>query len=414
MVSVVVVGTLDTKGVEHRHLAEQIRRLGARAILVDVGVGEPAVDADVDNLTVAAAAGTTVEELSARGDRGDAVDTMARGAGIVLRSLHDQKRLDGVVALGGGGGTTLAGAAFAVLPVGVPKLIVSTVAAGDMRPHVHGQDITFTYAVLDIAGLNPVTRSIVDNAAGAIVGMAGIAAARDDEPRGPGAGGRPMIAITSFGVTTHAVESARAAVETAGYEPLVFHAVGSGGESLEALIRAGSLAGVLDLTTTELADDLVGGVMSAGPSRLTAAADTATPQVVSVGALDIVNLGPLDRIAPEHRGRRLVAHNAQMTLMRTNTGEAAELGRRLAAKLNRGRGPTALFLPLAGTSALSTADGPLYDADADEALFDAIRTHLDDSVALVELAVDVNDDRFANAMVEELLSYLTFTPEETS
>lgn len=322
MATVVVLGTLDTKGPEHRHLAARIRALGARTLVIDVGVGAPAPDSDVDNHAVAAAAGTTVAELVAQGDRGNAVDTMARGAAVVLERLLSEGRLDGAVALGGGGGTTLASAAFAALPVGVPKLIVSTIASGDMRPYVHGSDLTFTYAVLDIAGLNRITRGIIDNAAGAIVGMAESAAARDR----PGAGvdQRPMVAITSFGVTTRAMETARRVLNSAGYEPVVFHAVGSGGESLEALIRAGSFVGVLDLTTTELADDLVGGVMSAGPERLTAAADTGTPNVVSPGAIDIVNLGPLDRIAPEHRGRRLVAHNSQMTLMRTTVDEAAE------------------------------------------------------------------------------------------
>jgi uncharacterized protein (UPF0261 family) len=412
MTTVAVLGTLDTKGPEHRYLAARVRALGARTLVIDVGMGEQATDADVDNVAVAAAAGTSVGAILARGDRGHAVDTMARGAGAILERLWSQGRVDGAVALGGGGGTTLAGTAFAVLPVGVPKLIVSTIAAGDMRSHVHGTDLTFTHAVLDVAGLNSITRAIIDNAAGAVVGMAAIAAAR----RGSASDldERPMVAITSFGVTTRAVNIARRQLDSAGHQPVVFHAVGSGGESLEALIRTGSFAGVLDITTTELADDLVGGVMSAGPERLTAAADTATPQVVSVGALNIVNLGPFDRIAREHRGRRLIAHNAQMTLMRTTAAESAELGTRLATRLNRSRGPVALYLPLAGISALSTADGPLYDPEADAALFDAIRTHLDDGVTLVELDLDVNDERFATAMVGELLTHLPIAAKETS
>ncbi|TXI49387.1 Tm-1-like ATP-binding domain-containing protein [Mycolicibacter arupensis] len=417
MRTVVVLGTLDTKGAEHRHLAATIRRLGAQPLLIDVGVGAPALDADVDNVAVAAAAGSTIAELVARGERGHAVDTMARGAAVVLAQLWGEGRLDAAVTLGGGGGTTLAGAAFAVLPVGVPTLIVSTVAAGDMRPHVHGRDVTFTYAVLDIAGLNPVTRRIVDNAAGAIVGMADIAAASRDPgtDASPTATERPMVAITSFGVTTPAVDAARRAVASNSLEPVVFHAVGAGGESsLEALTRAGAFAGVLDITTTELADDLVGGVMSAGPQRLTAAADTATPQVVSVGAIDIVNLGPLDRIAAHHRDRLLVAHNSQMTLMRTTADESAELGKRLAHKLNRARGPVALYLPLVGTSSLSVPGGPFHDPIADAALFGAIRTHLHENVRLVELDLDVNDPRFATAMVNELISYLPAITKETS
>ncbi|MET0704427.1 MAG: Tm-1-like ATP-binding domain-containing protein [Mycobacterium sp.] len=412
--TVVVLGTLDTKGTEHRHLVAKIRQLGARTLLIDVGVGAPAPDADIDNVAVAAAAGTTVAELVAKGDRGHAVDTMAQGAATLLTQLRHEGRLDGAVALGGGGGTTLAGTAFAVLPVGVPKLVVSTIAAGDMRAHVHGGDLTFTYAVLDIAGLNRITRVIIDNAAGAIVGMAGAAVARDDARSNSGTtcDERPMVAVTSFGVTTHAVQTASAALTSVGYEPVVFHAVGSGGESLETLIRAGSFAGVLDITTTELADDLLGGVMSAGPDRLTAAADTGTPQVVSVGALDIVNLGAPEGIAPEYRGRRLIAHNSRMTLMRTTVEEATELGKRLADKLNRARGPVTLYLPLAGTSSLSITGGPFHDPLADEALFSAIRTHLAKTVSLVELDLDVNDTRFATAMVDGLLCQMPTATKE--
>lgn len=399
--TVAVIGTLDTKGHEHAYLAARIRQRGTRVVLIDVGVGEPAVDADVDHRAVAAAAGSNVVDLLAAGDRGAAVDTMARGAAAVLARLQAGGHLQGAVALGGGGGTTLAGNAFAGLPVGMPKLIVSTIAAGDMRPHIRGNDLTFTYSVLDIAGLNHVTRRILDNAAGAITGMAHVfaaAAARADAT--------PAVAVSSFGVTSRAVSSATQRLASGGYEPLVFHSVGAGGESLERVVRARELAGVLDLTTTELADDLVGGVMSAGPRRLTAAAETGTPQVVSLGAIDVVNLGPAGAIPSRYRTRTLVHHNASMTLMRTNVEESTELGRRVAQKLNAAIGPTAVFLPLRGTSSLAVAGGPFHDTRADAALFDAIRTAVDDHVKVVELDVDINDPRFAAAMVDELESYL--------
>ena len=411
--TIVVLGTLDTKGEEHCYLASLIRQIGAEVLIVDAGIGSPTADADIDHTAVATAAGTTVGEVAA-GDRGHAVDTMARGAATILKQLVSERRLHGVVALGGGSGTTLASTAFAVLPVGLPKLIVSTIAAGDMRPHVHGSDITFTYAVLDIAGLNAITRTVIENAAGAITGMARVSHERENGAATgkPTVTDLPMVAITAFGVTSAAVDVARSRLTWAGYEPVVFHAVGAGGESLEALIRAGTFVGVVDLTTTELADDLVGGVMSAGPGRLTAAAETGTPQAVSVGALDIVNLGPLAHIAPEHRNRRLLAHNSQMTLMRTTARETAELGKRLADKLNAARGPVTVYLPLAGTSTLSTTGSPFYDAEADAALFDAIRNHLDRTIALVELDVDINSPVFATAMVDGLVASIPASTKE--
>lgn len=404
-VSIAVIGTLDTKGEEHAYLAGRIRARGAAAVLIDVGVGAAEVHVDIDHHAVAAAAGSSVEELTSARDRAHAVNTMARGAAAVLERLLAEGRLHGAIALGGGGGTTLAGAAFAALPVGVPKLIVSTVAAGDMRPHVRGNDLTFTYSVLDIAGLNHITRRIIDNAAGAITGMATVTAeagvAADHPSERPDA-----VGVSSFGVTSPAVDVAAKRLAARGFQPLVFHSVGSGGQSLESLTQAGQLAAVLDLTTTELADELLGGVMSAGPDRLSAASRTGTPQVVSLGALEVVNLGPVGAIPAKYRGRTLVQHNEQMTLMRINAAESAQLGRRLADKLNAATGPTALFLPLRGTSSLATLGQPFHDARADAALFDAVRERLDHRVKLVELDVDINDPRFAAAMVDELVQYL--------
>jgi len=410
MPTIVVLGTLDTKGEEHQFLADQLRRLGADVIVVDAGIDEPSFAPDVPQAEVAHAADASVALLRSAGDRNAAVDAMGRGAGIVLGRLFEAGRLHGVVTLGGGGGTTLASTAFSALPVGVPKLIVSTIAAGDMRPYVKGSDVTFTYAVLDIAGLNPITTRIIGNAAGAIAGMSTAyqQGLLDDTARDAG---RPLVAITAFGVTSGAVGVARNLLAEAGYESLVFHAVGSGGESLEALVRAGFFAGVLDLTTTELVDDLVGGVMSAGPGRLTAAAVTGTPQVVSVGAMDMVNLGPLESIRPEFRQRQLIQHNPQMTLMRTLPEENAELGRRLAAKLNEAAGPAAVFLPLAGVSSVAVEGAPFRDAVADKELFDAIRSNLAEHVELEELDVDINNENFAGAMVARLVSYLESATE---
>jgi uncharacterized protein (UPF0261 family) len=281
-----------------------------------------------------------------------------------------------------------------VLPVGVPKLIVSTLASGDTRPYVGATDVSMTYSVVDISGLNRISERILANAAGAIAGMAKV---RVEETAG-----RPLIGATMFGVTTPSVTHARERLEELGYEVLVFHATGTGGQSMEALARGGFLAGVLDITTTELADDLVGGVLSAGPDRLEAAGEFGLPQVVSLGALDMVNFGPRETLPPQFEGRNIHVHNPTVTLMRTTPEECAELGRRIARKLSAATGPTALFVPLRGVSMIATEGGPFHDDTADEALFGALRKGLADNVELHEVDADVNDPAFAEAMANRL------------
>jgi uncharacterized protein (UPF0261 family) len=252
-----------------------------------------------------------------------------------------------------------------------------------------------TYSVVDISGLNRISERILSNAAGAIAGMAKVSVPERGE-------GRPLIGATMFGVTTPAVTRARERLEELGYEVLVFHATGTGGQSMEALARGGFLAGVLDLTTTELADDLVGGVLSAGPDRLEAAGELGLPQVVSLGALDMVNFGPRETVPPQFEGRNIYVHNPTVTLMRTTPEECAELGRRIARKLSAATGPTALFVPLKGVSMIATEGGPFHDPAADEALFSALRESVGENVELHELDLDVNDQAFADAMASRL------------
>jgi uncharacterized protein (UPF0261 family) len=394
MATVVLLGTLDTKGNEYGYLRERLREQGVDVVLVDAGVFEPQVEADVSREEVAAAAGADVASLAEAGDRGAAVDAMGRGAAEVVRRLHEQRRLDGILSVGGSGNSSIAAQAMRALPVGVPKLLVSTLASGDTRPYVGATDVTMTYSVVDISGLNRISERILSNSAAAIAGMAKVSVPED--------GGSPLIGATMFGVTTPAVTRARERLEELGYEVLVFHATGTGGQSMEALARGGYLAGVLDLTTTELADDLVGGVLSAGPDRLEAAGELGLPQVVSLGALDMVNFGPRETVPPQFENRNLYVHNPTVTLMRTTPEECAELGRRIARKLSAATGPTALFVPLKGVSMIATEGGPFYDRDADEALFAALREGLGDSVEVHELDVDVNDPAFADAMANRL------------
>ncbi len=397
MAVVVVLGTLDTKAAEHEFLRDRIRELGCDALVVDAGVMGSSTGADITADAVAAAAGENRAALAAAGDRGPAVEAMTRGAVEVARRLHAEGRLDGIVGLGGSGGSSLISAAMRALPIGVPKLLVSTMASGDTRAYVGTSDIAMLYSVVDIAGLNAISERILDNAAAAIAGMA-----RSASSRGTQAPGRPLIGATMFGVTTPCVTVARELLEARGYEVLVFHATGAGGQAMEALMRAGFITGALDITTTELADELVGGVLSAGPDRLEAAGALGLPQVVSLGALDMVNFGPLDTVPDRFRDRNLYRHNASVTLMRTTEAECAELGRILARKLNAAGGPLAVFIPTAGVSMIDVPDAPFHDPAADAALVRELRAGLRGDVEVVEMATDINDPAFAGAMADRL------------
>jgi uncharacterized protein (UPF0261 family) len=320
---------------------------------------------------------------------------MARGAAEVVRRLHTEGRLDGIVSVGGSGNSSIAGIAMRGLPVGVPKLIVSTVASGDTRPYMGASDVTMTYSVVDIAGINQISARILTNAAGAIAGMV-------SAQMPPLAETRPLVTASMFGVTTPCVTRARERLEELGYEVLVFHQTGTGGESMEELMRAGFIAGSLDATTTELADELVGGVLSAGPHRLEAAGEAGVPQVVSLGALDMVNFGPRESVPPQFENRNLYVHNPTVTLMRTTPEECAELGREIGRKLSAATGPTVVFVPLGGVSMIAVSGQPFHDAAADEALFSALRASLDDSVELNERDTDINDPAFALELADRL------------
>ncbi|MGI8686949.1 MAG: Tm-1-like ATP-binding domain-containing protein [Thermomicrobiales bacterium] len=398
MVTVVLLGTLDTKGMEYDFLRQRVRAADCEVILIDVGTGgSPQIAPDISGETVARAVGADVAALTRQGDRGLAVATMAGGAARIVTDLYEQGRLHGILGLGGSGGSALVTRAMRALPIGVPKLMVSTMASGDTRPYVGTSDIAMLYSVVDIAGLNRISERILTNAAAAIAGMAQVFAGTRTMAPGP-----PLIAATMFGVTTPCVTAARQRLEELGYEVLVFHAVGTGGQAMEALIHAGFIVGVLDATTTELADELVGGVLSAGPNRLEAAGVCGVPQVVSLGALDMVNFGPLDTVPEPFRGRRLYQHNPSVTLMRTTPEECAELGRTIARKLNAATGPVALFIPLRGISMIAVEGGAFYDPDADRALLSGLMADLRADIERHELDLDINDVRFARAMAERL------------
>lgn len=399
--TVAVVGTLDTKGAEFAYLCEVIRSEGGEVCLIDCGtMGEPYLPPDVTRDEIASAAGEDAAALKDKGDRGAAVEAMAKGAAQKVRQLYDEGRIQGIVSLGGSAGTTIGTTAMRALPFGVPKLMVSTLASGNTEPYVGTRDIAMLYSVVDIAGLNRVSREVIRNAGGAICGM--VRAGRNTDAGEE----KPVLSATMFGVTTPCVTRAREALENAGYEVLVFHATGTGGRAMEDLIRDGLVSGVLDVTTTELADELVGGVLSAGPDRLEIAGELGIPQVVAPGALDMVNFGPIDSVPPEFQGRRLYKHNPTITLMRTTPDEMAKLGETIARKLSAAKGPVTFFLPLKGVSAIDRTGQPFDWPEADEAFRAALKANLSDRVKLVELDLHINDPDFADAMAAELLNLL--------
>ena len=407
MAAVALVGTLDTKGRDFAFLAARLRAAGAEVIVIDAGTGAPdGLIPDVDGEAVAAAAGTSRAELRAASDRGRAVTEMGRGAAVVVTDLVARGRVGGVLAAGGSGGSSIAGQVMAALPVGLPKLLVSTMASGDVSPYVGAKDVCIMYSVVDVAGINRISRLVLGNAAAA---MAGMVAAREQAARDQAAAeDRPLIAASMFGVTTPAVDSARARLAELGYEVLVFHATGAGGRALEALAEARLVSGVLDLTTTELADDLVGGVLSAGPDRLTAAGAAGLPQVIAPGALDMVNFGPPATVPEKFTGRLFFEHNPTVTLMRTTAEEMAELGARIGRKAVTAEGPTQVFWPDRGVSALDADGQPFRDQAADE----ACRTALDRELTaagrtLQRVDAHINDPAFATAMADRLHQMIT-------
>jgi len=395
-----LIATLDTKGREAAHTREALAALGVATVLIDTGCqGEPLVAPDVPRDRVFEAAGTTREQLLRDGDRAAAVAAASVGAARLVAEAHARGELAGVLALGGSAGTTIGAAAMRVLPIGVPKVMVSTVASGQVRPYVADKDILMLNSVVDILGLNRISRAILGQAARAMAGLALFAEATPPDER-------PLVTVTMFGVTTPCVMRAREVLEAAGYEALVFHATGNGGQAMESLIRDGLVAGVLDITTTELADELVGGVFSAGPDRLAAAAERGIPQVVSVGALDMVNFHAPETVPERFSGRRLHRHNANVTLMRTTPDENAALGETLGRRLSRARGPAEIWLPLRGVSALDAPGAPFDDPVARQALFEAIRQHAG-AVPVARVDRHINDPEFAEAAANRLIELIS-------
>jgi len=401
--NVLLIGTLDTKGAEFSYVRNRLSAAGLTVIVVDAGVmGTPDFEPDIPREVLFAHAGAKHEVVRNAGERGDAIALAAKGAAKLAAELFAQGKISGVLSLGGSAGTTIGTAAMRALPVGIPKLMVSTLASGQVRHYVGTRDVAMMYSVVDISGLNRISRKILDNAAAAMVGMIKSRSENQSEQ----SEGKPIVAATMFGVTTPCVEAARKQLEAVGYEVLVFHATGTGGRTMEGLIRDGLVSGVLDITTTELADELVGGVLTAGPDRLTAAAGKKVPQVISVGALDMVNFGPPETIPHKFKARRFHQHNPTVTLMRTTPEEMDLLGKEIAQKASAAAGPTAVILPLGGVSAIDAEGKSFWWPEADRALFQSIRNWIAPAVELIELDLHINDPAFAEACVKKLLGLM--------
>jgi uncharacterized protein (UPF0261 family) len=397
MKTVVTPGALDTKGADYEFLVRSIRSHGVNALTVDFGVlGDPPFIPDVTNAEVARAGGVELSALRQSKDKTLAMRAMADGLSRILSRLYEEGRLDGVCGMGGSGGTTILSAGVRGLPIGIPKLLISTVAAGDVSAYVGSTDMTLMHSVVDVAGLNRISREIYTNAAAAIAGM--VQAKRPES-----AGDRPLVAASMFGNTTACIDRARASLDDAGWEVLVFHATGSGGRTMQRLAAEGLLAGLLDLTTTELADEVCGGVFSAGPERVQIGAKSAIPVVLAPGCVDMCNFGPRESVPRQYSSRLFYEWNANVTLMRTSVEENRRIGGLIAETANQCAGPAAVLLPRRGVSMLDSQGGPFWDVEADQACFDAIRSGLKQGISVIEIDGNINDPIFADRATQVFL-----------
>lgn len=400
MKTVAIIGTFDTKGEEFAYVKARFEELGLKTLTIHCGVFDPQTAPDVSNSEVAAAIDIDMSVLVEKKDRAFATETMTRGIEKLLPSLYANGRFDGVFSMGGSGGTTIATAGMRKLPIGVPKVMVSTMASGDTFPYIGASDIAMFPSIVDVAGVNSFSATIFNNAVAALAGMLEHEAPRREDHR-------PLVAATMFGVTTPAVQKAQAYLEEQGYEVLVFHATGTGGRCMEALVNDGFIKGVLDLTTTEWCDEIVGGVLAAGPERCEAAALCGVPTVLSVGAVDMVNFGPCDTVPAKFAERNLYKHNPTVTLMRTTVEENRLVAETLASKVNMSTGPCTVMLPLRGVSMIDAEGQPFYGPEEDEMLFSTLEKCISpDVVELVKMDAHINDDEFAVAAAQKLVELM--------
>jgi len=400
MKTVAIAGTFDSKSLEFAYLREIIQSLGLKTFMIHTGVFESKLETDVSNAEIARAVGEDIEKIAAKKDRALGMDVLSRGLEKLLPKLYAAGKFDGVISCGGSGGTSLVTPGMRALPIGVPKVMVSTVAAGDVSIYVGTSDIFMYPSIVDVAGLNSISTKIFTNAALAIAGMVKFQINKELEKK-------PLIAASMFGVTTPCVNQARESLEKQGYEVLIFHATGTGGKAMESLIKDGYIEGVFDITTTEWCDELMGGNMAAGEQRLEAAALNRVPQVISVGALDMVNFGAITSIPEKYNGRNFYKHNPTVTLMRTNVDENRKLGLAIAEKLNMCKAKAVLLLPLKGVSMIDAPEQPFYGPEEDAMLFKTLKENIiNPLVEIIEVNANINDAEFSAIGVEKLVEML--------
>jgi uncharacterized protein (UPF0261 family) len=415
--TVVIVGALDTKGEEFDYVKTLLKKKRLKTIVVDFGVlGEPSFEPDISRSVVAAAGGGDLERFRFGEHKDEAMKVMATGLAVIVRQLYDSGKLDGILSMGGSGGTSIATNAMRALPVGVPKLMLSTVGGGDVSAYAGTKDITFMPSIVDVAGFNRISRNIYTNAAGAIAGMVSMSEPKPATAAAPTdmvsfsvsatPADKPLIVASMFGNTTKAVDHARGILEGHGYEVLVFHATGTGGKTMEGLIADGLIAGSLDITTTELADEVCGGVFSAGPDRCRAASKAGIPAVLVPGCVDMANFWGIDTVPEKYRGRNLYQWNPNVTLLRTNAEENVKMGEMIAAAANAATAPVAILLPLKGVSQLDSPGGAFWDPEADRACYEAIKRNLKPGLPVIEVDHNINDPEFSGKVAETLLEML--------
>jgi len=394
------MGTMDTKGLELAYLAEQVRSAGCRALLMDVGAhDETDVKADIPASVVAAAIGEEITVIRAL-PRGEAVEKISQAAAAYLLRMIESGEVHGIIGAGGSGGTTICAAAMRALPYGIPKMIVSTLASGNTRWHVDISDIIMVPSLLDVGGLNPMLKMVLNNAAHAIAGMV-----KGHEPYV--ASCKKVVSVTMYGTTTPGVSRARQVVEEAGFEAWVFHASGVGGRTMEKLISMGRIHAVMDMTLAEVGAHLVGGLHDAGPNRLEAASRMGLPQVIVLGAADTIVLPPRDQVPDKFRGRILNFHNPTMTTMRTTPDENIAIARFIADKLNQARGPVRVLFPLGGVSSIDRPGKIFYDPDANGALFDTLKRALSPRIQIIEDEHHIDDPEFAILVGQTMVELLS-------
>lgn len=399
--TIIVLATLDTKGKEAQFVKEEIENRGHRVVVIDTGVvGKPYFEADISREEVAQQGDRPLSELLKNPDRKTAAPVMAKGAKAIVTKMVREKKADGIISMGGTQGTTLATEVMRALPVGFPKVMVSTVASGNTVPFVDIKDIAMLFPVADILGLNPITKKILSNAAGAICGMAESKVRIEIT--------KPLVGITTVGITTQAAIKAKSVLEGAGYETIVFHAVGTGGRAMEDLMKQGFIKAVLDIATIEVTNEMYDALLAADPERLTTAGRLGLPQVIAPGAIAILVYGTPDTIPAKYKDRKIIAHSPKITDVRINKDEQVAVAHEIVRRLKGSKGPTVFMVPRKGYDSYSVEGMDFWELESDQAFVEVLKKELPPKIPVIERDRDINDPEFAEEMANTLIELVNY------